>query len=53
MFNTSGLTAADVAAVTGGNGRTNDGWGNDWWAIIILFALFASIISNVALICSK
>ena len=41
MFNSNGLSAADVAAVTGGYGRTNDGsWGNDWWAVIIILALF-------------
>ena len=40
MFNNgSGLSAADVAAVTCGNGR-NDAWGNDWWAVIIILALF-------------
>lgn len=41
MFNSNGLSAADVAAVTGGYGRSNDGgWGNDWWAVIIILALF-------------
>lgn len=42
MFNSgSTLSAADVAAVTGGYGRSNDGgWGNDWWAVIIILALF-------------
>ena len=37
----NGLSAADVAAVTGGNGA-NSGWANGegWWVIIILFALF-------------
>lgn len=42
MFNYgNALSAADVAAVTGGYGRTNDGgWGNDWWAVIIILALF-------------
>lgn len=43
MFNSNaGLSAADVAAVMGGNGRNNDGgaWGNDWWAVIIILALF-------------
>lgn len=42
MFNSNnGLSAADVAAVTGGYGRNADGnWGNDWWAVIIILALF-------------
>lgn len=42
MFNNgSGLSAADVAAVTCGNGRNDGGaWGNDWWAVIIILALF-------------
>lgn len=42
MFNYgNALSAADVAAVTGGYGRNNDGaWGNDWWAVIIILALF-------------
>lgn len=37
---TDGLTASDVAVLTGNNGRNNDGWGGDgcWW--IILFLLF-------------
>lgn len=34
MFNSNGLSAADVAAVTCGS------WGNDWWAVIIILALF-------------
>lgn len=40
MFNSSNCapSIADIAAVT--NGRNNDGWGNDWWAIIIILALF-------------
>lgn len=40
MFNSSNCTPsiADIAAVT--NGRNNDGWGNDWWAVIIILALF-------------
>lgn len=41
MFNSNGLSAADVAAVTGANGYNNGGaWGNDWWAVIIILALF-------------
>jgi hypothetical protein len=37
---TDGLTASDVAVLTGNNGRNNDGWGGDgcWW--IILFLIF-------------
>lgn len=40
MFGTDGMSAADVAAVTGRN--DGDGWGNGngWWVLIILFALF-------------
>lgn len=40
MFGTDGMSAADVAAVTGRN--DSDGWGNGngWWVLIILFALF-------------
>lgn len=34
-------SVADIAAVTGANCRNNDGgWGNDWWAVIIILALF-------------
>lgn len=33
----AGVSLADIAAVTGNN-RNNDGWGNDWWAWIILLA---------------
>ena len=41
MFNSSMPSVADIAAVTGAqNCRNNDGWGNDWWAIIIILALF-------------
>lgn len=40
MFNSNGLSAADVAAVTCGNSRNDGGWGNDWWAVIIILALF-------------
>lgn len=40
MFNSSmAPSIADIAAVTGAQNR-NDGWGSDWWAIIILLALF-------------
>lgn len=37
---TDGLTASDVAVLTGNNGRNNAGWGGDgcWW--IILFLIF-------------
>lgn len=40
MFNSNGLSAADVAAVTCGNSRNDGAWGNDWWAVIIILALF-------------
>lgn len=37
----NGLTASDVALLTGNNGRNNDGmFGGDWGAWIILFLLF-------------
>lgn len=41
MFGGSGLSLADIAAVTKNNGD-NDGFGgnNGWWILIILFALF-------------
>lgn len=34
----NGLTAADVAAVAGNRGYS-DGWGGEWWAIVLLFLL--------------
>ena len=40
---TDGLTASDVAVLTGNNGRNNDGFGGDgcWWIILfLLFGLF-------------
>lgn len=42
MFNSGNIpSVADIAAVTGANCRNNDGgWGNDWWAVIIILALF-------------
>ena len=41
MFGGSTLSAADVAAVTGGANRNDSfGWGGDWWAVIIILALF-------------
>lgn len=41
MFNSNvAPSVADIAAVTGAQNRNYDGWGNDWWAIIILLALF-------------
>jgi hypothetical protein len=42
MFKNAGYNLSDIAAVTGGNGRNNDGFfgdGNGWW--IILLFLFA------------
>lgn len=46
MFNYgNALSAADVAAVTDRYGRNNDGaWGNDWWAVIIILALYRILI---------
>ena len=38
MFNTSGASLADIAAVTGNN--RNGAFGDDLWAVILLFALF-------------
>lgn len=42
MFGGSGLSLADIAAVTKGNNGNGDGLGsgNGWWVLIILFALF-------------
>lgn len=43
MFNSGGISPADIAAVTGNNRSDNgDGFGdgNGWWVLIILFALF-------------
>ena len=36
----SGLSASDVALLTGNNGNNNNGFGNDgWWIILLLLAL--------------
>lgn len=40
MFGSDGMSAADVAAVTGRNNDGGWGDGNGWWVLIILFALF-------------
>ena len=40
MFNSNAPSVADIAAVTDGNGRNGYGFGEGWWAIIILMALF-------------
>lgn len=40
MFNSNAPSVADIAAVTGNNGCGGFGYGNDWWAIIIILALF-------------
>lgn len=41
MFNSNvAPSVADIAAVTGAQNRNYDGWGNDWWAIVIILALF-------------
>lgn len=39
MFGSSGPSLADIAAVTDKN-NDNGGWGNGWWVLIILFAIF-------------
>ena len=38
----SGLSAADVAAVTGNNGGFGNGWGGDsaWWLIVLFLFIF-------------
>lgn len=41
MFNNSnGLSAADVAAVMNGGAGYGYGYGENWWMVVILFALF-------------
>lgn len=42
MFGGSGVSLADIAAVTDNNKASGSGWGdgNGWWVLIILFALF-------------
>lgn len=40
MFNSSGLSVADIAAVTRDNDNDGFGGNNGWWLLIILFALF-------------
>ena len=43
MFNqgySTGYSLSDIAAVTGANGRDNNGFGDDWWILILFFALF-------------
>ena len=40
MFNGSGLSVADIAAVTRDNDNDGFGGNNGWWLLIILFALF-------------
>lgn len=39
MYGNSGISLADIAAVTGGN-KDGFGGGNGWWVLVILFALF-------------
>lgn len=34
---TNGYSLADIAAATGGNNRSNDGWGDNYWWIILIF----------------
>lgn len=48
MFGGSGISLADIAAVTKGNNE-NDGFGNGnggWWVLIILLALFGGFGNN-------
>ena len=40
MFGTSAPSVADIAAVTGNNDGWGGGYGDGWWVLIILFALF-------------
>lgn len=41
MFNSNAPSVADIAAVMGNNGNGNGwGFGNDWWVVIIILALF-------------
>lgn len=47
MFNGNSPSLADIAAVTGNN---KDGWGdgNGWWVLIILFAILADGVMDLA-----
>lgn len=38
---TDGLTASDVALLSGNNGNNNSGWGGDWMGLLALFFLFS------------
>lgn len=38
---TDGLTASDVALLSGNNGNNNNGWGGDWMGLLALFFLFS------------
>ena len=51
MFNSNGLSLSDIAAVTGRN-NNGDGFadGNGWWVLIILFALFESLLCMTSII---
>ena len=41
-YGDSGLSASDVALLSGNNGRTNDGFGGDGsWAWVLIFLIFA------------
>ena len=38
---TDGLSASDVALLSGNNGNNNNGWGGDWMGLLALFFLFS------------
>lgn len=38
---TDGLTASDVALLSGNSGNNNSGWGGDWMGLLALFFLFS------------
>ena len=41
-YGDSGLSASDVALLSGNNGRNNDGFGGDGsWAWVLIFLIFA------------
>ena len=40
-MNSDGLSASDVALLSGNNGNNNNGWGGDWMGMLALFFLFS------------
>lgn len=40
-MNSDGLSASDVALLSGNNGNNNCGWGGDWMGMLALFFLFS------------